>query len=149
MRGGCVMRGYWRDPERTAEVLDAEGWLTSSDLGRFDADGNLVLAGRADDMYIRGGFNVYPVEVENVLADHPAVAQVAVVGVPAPVIGEIGVAVIVPAPGGPPPTLDELRAWVDGRLADYKRPDQVVVVDELPLTSMLKVDKITQCNAWT
>ncbi len=141
VRGGCVMRGYWRDPERTAEVLGPEGWLTSSDLGSFDDDGNLVLSGRADDMYIRGGFNVYPLEVENVLAEHPGVRQVAVVGLPTPVIGEIGVALVVAEPGGAAPALAELRSWVGDRLADYKRPDELLVVDELPLTAMLKVDK--------
>src|SRR5690606_26436043 len=68
VRGACVMRGYWGDPEQTASVLSPDGWLTSSDLGRFDDRGNLVLAGRSSDMYIRGGYNVYPLEVENVLA---------------------------------------------------------------------------------
>jgi acyl-CoA synthetase (AMP-forming)/AMP-acid ligase II len=71
VRGACVMRGYWGAPELTAEVLASDGWLTSSDLGRFDADGNLVLVGRADDMYLRGGYNVYPLEVEHVLSEHP------------------------------------------------------------------------------
>jgi len=142
VRGGCVMRGYWDDPVQTAEVLDSDGWLTSSDLGSFDDAGNLVLAGRIDDMYIRGGFNVYPVEVENVLADHPAIGQVTVVGVATPVIGEIGVAVVVPAAGAEAPTLDELRSWVGNQLADYKRPDDLLIVDALPLTAMSKVDKL-------
>ncbi|HEY3810902.1 MAG TPA: class I adenylate-forming enzyme family protein [Acidimicrobiales bacterium] len=141
VRGGCVMRGYWRESELTAEVLDAEGWLRSSDLGHIDADGNLVLAGRAGDMYIRGGYNVHPLPVENVLAEHPAVAQAAVVGTPARVLGEIGVAYVVPAPGAEPPTLAELRAWCQERLADYKAPDRLELVESLPLTSMMKVDK--------
>ena len=93
--GACVMRGYWRDPELTAEAILDGGWLRSSDLGRIDPAGNLVLVGRAGDMYIRGGYNVYPLEIENVLAEHPAVDQVSVIGVPAPVIGEIGVAFVV------------------------------------------------------
>lgn len=139
VRGGAVMRGYWGAPELTADVLDADGWLLSGDLGRFDPEGNLVLAGRVDDMYIRGGYNVYPVEVENVLAEHPAVGQVAVVGQAAPVIGEIGVAFVVAA--GASPTLDELRKWSADRLADYKAPDRLEIVDELPLTPMMKVDK--------
>jgi acyl-CoA synthetase (AMP-forming)/AMP-acid ligase II len=138
--GSCVMRGYWNDPERTAEVLDGERRLTSSDLGSFDSAGNLVLAGRADDMYIRGGYNVYPVEVENVLAEHPGVARSAVVGIDAPVIGQIGVAVVVPVSPTEPPTLEALRSWVGERLADYKRPDRLEIVDDLPLTPMLKVD---------
>jgi acyl-CoA synthetase (AMP-forming)/AMP-acid ligase II len=139
--GPCVMRGYWRDPEQTAEVLDDRRRLLSTDLGRFDADGNLVLVGRASEMYIRGGYNVYPLEVEHVLAEHPAVAAVAVVGASRPVIGEIGVAYVVPALDADPPDLFALRTWVSDRLADYKAPDEVRVVRALPLTPMGKVDK--------
>lgn len=142
VRGECVMRGYWGDPELTAAVLDAEGWLTSSDLGRLDPDGNLVLAGRSTDMYIRGGYNVYPLEVENVLAEHPGVERAAVVGSPAPVIGEIGVAFVTPTDPRDPVTLAELRSWVSERLADYKAPDRLVVLDPLPLTAMMKIDKV-------
>ena len=93
-------------------------------------------------MYIRGGFNVYPLEVESVLADHPHVSRVSVVGLPTPVIGEIGVAMVVPTDADRPPTLEELRTWVGDRLADYKRPDEVLVVEDLPLTAMSKVDKV-------
>jgi len=138
--GPCVMRGYWNDPEATGEVLDDAGRLLSSDLGRLDDAGNLVMAGRASEMYIRGGYNVYPLEVEHVLAEHPDVAAVAVVGVPRPVIGEIGVAFVVATPGTRP-ALDSLRAWVSDRLADYKAPDELRIVDALPLTPMQKVDK--------
>jgi acyl-CoA synthetase (AMP-forming)/AMP-acid ligase II len=141
VRGGCVMRGYWRDPEKTAEVMVGDGWMRTGDLGRLRADGNLVLVGRASDMYIRGGYNVYPLEVENVLAEHPAVSRVAIVGKPTAVIGEIGVAFVVPTDPAEPPALDELRTWTRDRLADYKAPDQLEVVTELPLTEMLKVDK--------
>jgi len=141
VRGGCVMRGYWRDPERTAEALTDDGWLRSGDLGRFDAAGNLILVGRAGDLYIRGGYNVHPVEVENTLAEHPGVRRAAVVGRPTPVIGEIGVAYVVPADPAAPPTLAELRAWTKDRLADYKAPDELVLVDELPVTAMLKLDR--------
>jgi acyl-CoA synthetase (AMP-forming)/AMP-acid ligase II len=139
------MRGYWRDPERTAEVLDDAGWLRTSDLGRIDEGGFLVLAGRVGDMYIRGGYNVHPLEVENRLAEHPAVLQVAVIGTPAETIGEIGVAFVVPRSEPARMTaklsLAELRDWVGAALADYKRPDRLVVVDALPLTAMSKVDK--------
>jgi acyl-CoA synthetase (AMP-forming)/AMP-acid ligase II len=141
VKGPCVMRGYWRDPKLTAQVLDEERWLTSSDLGFVDPDGNLSLVGRTTDMYIRGGYNVYPLEVENVLTGHPGVAQVAVLGMAAPVIGEIGVAFIVPANPAEPPGLADLRAYVCSQLADYKAPDQLEIVTELPLTSMQKVDK--------
>ncbi|HVV08044.1 class I adenylate-forming enzyme family protein [Amycolatopsis sp.] len=141
VRGGCVMRGYWGQPELTAEVLTPDGWLLSGDFGSFTPEGNLVLSGRASDLYIRGGYNVYPLEVENVLTEHPAVARVAVVGTPAPVIGEIGVAFVVPADPSRPPTRDALRAWTKDRLADYKAPDEVRIVPELPLTAMLKIDR--------
>ena len=110
VRGECVMRGYWRDPGLTATAFDEDGWLATSGLGRIDGDGNLRLAGRASEMYIRGGYNVYPIEVENVLAEHPKVVRAAVVGTPAPVIGEIGVAFVIPADPSEPPTLAELRS---------------------------------------
>jgi acyl-CoA synthetase (AMP-forming)/AMP-acid ligase II len=139
-RSGAVMRGYWRDPERTAEVLSPDGWLTTGDLGALDDAGHLTLSGRRSEMYIRGGYNVYPVEVERVLSGHEAVAEVAVVGAPDPVLGEIGVAFVVPAPGATP-ELEPLRAAVRAVLADYKAPDRLVVLDSLPLTSVAKVDK--------
>ncbi len=141
LRSPCSMRGYWNDPQKTAETLSAEGWITTSDLGLLDADGNLVLRGRTSEMYIRGGYNIHPLEVERVLSDHPLVGRVAVVGVPAPVIGEIGVAFVEPADPAHPPTIEDLRAFSRERLADYKAPDQVEIVAELPMTSMLKIDK--------
>jgi acyl-CoA synthetase (AMP-forming)/AMP-acid ligase II len=168
LRSGAVMRGYWGDPTEAAggmeaapaaggsaprfpvdraatdAVLSPDGWITTGDYGWVDDDGNLHLAGRANEMYIRGGYNVYPTEVEETLGSHPAVARAAVVGAPDPVLGAVGVAFVVPAVGvgrdGVPP-LAELRAFCGGRLADYKSPDAVVVVDELPLTPMMKVDK--------
>ena len=102
-RSGAVMRGYWHDPERTAEVLGADGWLTTGDLGFLDERDYLTLVGRRSEMYIRGGYNVYPAEVERVLSEHPAVAQVAVLGVPDPVLGEIGSAFVVRRAGLRPP----------------------------------------------
>jgi acyl-CoA synthetase (AMP-forming)/AMP-acid ligase II len=139
--GPCVMRGYWRDAAATREVLDIKGRLLSTDLGRLDPDGNLVLVGRASDMYIRGGYNVYPLEVENVLTEHPSIASAAVVGAERSVIGEIGVAFVVLQPGAPLPSPHSLRTWVAERLADYKAPDEVRVVEALPLTAMGKIDK--------
>jgi acyl-CoA synthetase (AMP-forming)/AMP-acid ligase II len=141
IRGGCVMRGYWHAPELTAAAFDDEGWLVSGDLGYVREDGNLAIVGRATDLYIRGGYNIYPAEVEAVLALHPAVSSVSVVGVPAPRIGEIGVAFVVPANQERPPTLEELRETVRIELADYKAPDRLQIVDRLPLNAMLKVDK--------
>lgn len=140
VRGRCVMRGYWGDAELTAAAFE-DGWLRTGDLGYLDESGNLVLVGRAKDMYIRGGYNVYPLEVEDVIATRVEVAQVAIVPVAAPVIGEIGVAFVVRAPRHAPPTLAEIRAHVAAHLADYKAPDRLVVLDALPLTAMLKVDK--------
>jgi acyl-CoA synthetase (AMP-forming)/AMP-acid ligase II len=94
-------------------------------------------------MYIRGGYNVYPAEVESVLAEHPAIARAAVIGAPDPVLGEIGVAFIVSPPDADTTTLerDALKAWCVERLADYKAPDRVEIVDDLPITSMMKIDK--------
>ncbi|HML01050.1 MAG TPA: class I adenylate-forming enzyme family protein [Acidimicrobiales bacterium] len=153
LRSAAVMRGYAGtgagiDRPATDSVLDAAGWLTTGDMGWIGPDGNLRLVGRASEMYIRGGYNVYPSEVETVLRSHPAVKEVAVVGVGDPVLGEIGVAFVVPAEvpgrsaGGSQtgPTLDELRQWSVRQLADYKAPDRLVSLAELPLTAMGKVD---------
>jgi acyl-CoA synthetase (AMP-forming)/AMP-acid ligase II len=139
-RSDAVMRGYWQDRARTAEVLGAEGWLTTGDLGFLDERGYLTLVGRRSEMYIRGGYNVYPAEVERVLSEHPGIAQVAVLGLPDPVLGEIGYAFVVAA-RGESPELGELRTFCKSVLADYKAPDRLVVVDALPLTSVGKVDK--------
>ena len=140
-RSAGVMSGYWEDQKRTASVLDNDGWLTVGDLGRLDAGGNLTLLGRGGEMYIRGGYNVYPAEVERTLALHPAVAQIAIVAQPDRVLGEIGRAFVVPEPGRPALTLEDLRAWCRDDLADYKAPDRLELVDELPLTRMAKIDK--------
>src|SRR3984957_15475576 len=139
--GSCVMRGYWRNPKLTAEVL-RDGWLRTGDIGVLGGDGNLALVGRRGHMYIRGGYNVHPSEVERTLASHTAVKHAVVVGRSAPVIGEIGVACVVPADAARPPTLAELRTHVADELADYKAPDELLIVDELPLTPMLKPDRL-------
>jgi acyl-CoA synthetase (AMP-forming)/AMP-acid ligase II len=142
VRGPCVMRGYWRNPELTASVL-SDGWLRTGDLGVCNDDGTLSIVGRRGDMYIRGGFNVHPVEVEQVVATHPAVARAVIVGCQAPVIGEIGVVFVVPKDALAPPSLPELRTHVRTQLADYKAPDHLVVVEDIPLTPMLKPDRVT------
>jgi len=149
LRSGAVMRGYVGDlaggelidAAATAAVLDDRGWVTTGDLGELDAGGNLRLVGRVSEMYIRGGYNVYPTEVEGVLGDVPGVAEVAVVGAPDPVLGEIGVAFVVPVAGATPPDLDGVRRACRGRLADYKAPDRLYLVGELPVTAMAKIDK--------
>ena len=157
LRSGAVMRGYWGgpplgpgveglvlDPVGTRSVIDENGWLTTGDLGSLDDDGNLRLAGRATEMYIRGGYNIYPAEVEAVVGRHAGVEAVAVVGAPDPVLGEVGVAVVVPFDADAldrERLLSELRELVADALADYKAPDRLAVVDALPLTPMMKVDK--------
>lgn len=141
VRSPAVTIGYWQDPERTAEALTQDGWLVTGDYGRFDDEGNVILAGRSNEMYIRGGYNVYPIEVERVIGELPDVDAVAVVGTPAPTIGEVGIAFVVPADSSHPPTLAEIRAKVLAELADYKSPDHLVLLDSLPLTPMMKVDK--------
>jgi acyl-CoA synthetase (AMP-forming)/AMP-acid ligase II len=139
-RSAAVFAGYWGDPERTAAVLDPEGWLTTGDLGHLDADGNLRITGRTQDMYIRGGYNVYPVQVEQVLTRHERITDAAVVGIPDPVLGEIGAAFVV-TPGAGDIPLDEVRRWCREFLADYKAPDRLALVSELPRNPMGKIDR--------
>ena len=141
LRSPAVMSGYWRDPDATAAAFWPDGFVRTGDLGHLDDQGRLRLVGRAKEMYVRGGYNVYPMEVEAVLAAHPAVAEVAVVSRPDDTMGEIGVAVVAPADPARPPTLDELRAFAAERLAHHKLPEQLQLVDHLPLTPMEKVDK--------
>jgi acyl-CoA synthetase (AMP-forming)/AMP-acid ligase II len=137
----AAMIGYWRDPERTAATIDTDGWLHTRDLGEIDDAGCLRIVGRTNDMYIRGGYNVHPLEVEGVLMEHPAVAAIAIAPRPHDVMGEIGVAVVVPADVSAPPTLDELRSFAAPRLANYKLPEAIRIVDALPITSMEKLDR--------
>ena len=141
LRSPAMMSGYWRDPERTAATFTADGWLRTDDLAEIDDRGLVRLRGRATDMYIRGGYNVHPAEVEAVLLSHPDVVQVAVVPRADDVMGEVGVAVVVPADPRRPPALDDLRAFAADRLAAYKLPEAVVLRDELPLTTMDKLDR--------
>ncbi|MEZ5247567.1 MAG: class I adenylate-forming enzyme family protein [Acidimicrobiales bacterium] len=140
LRSDCVMSGYWNDPETTAETL-VDGWLRTGDLARVDDAGCYRLAGRLKEMFIRGGYNVYPMEVESVLVAHPAIAEIAIVPRPDDVMGEIGVAVVVAAAGSEPPTLEDLRAFGADELAHYKLPEDLVVLDELPRNSSDKVDR--------
>ena len=141
LRSAAVMLGYCQDPEATRAVFTADGAVRTGDLGYVDERGRLHLSGRSKEMYVRGGYNVFPLEVENVLADHPAVAQAAVVPRLDPVMGEIGVAVVVPRHAGDAPTLESLRAHARGRLASYKLPEAILLAAELPRTAMEKVDR--------
>ncbi|MCQ3811640.1 MAG: AMP-binding protein [Acidimicrobiia bacterium] len=133
-----VMAGYWRDPAQTAEAL-VDGWLRTGDLGRFDDDGYLYIVGRAKDMLISGGVNVYPSEIEAVLYDHPAVAEVAVVGRPDPEWGERPVAFVELRPAE---SLDGLSDWCRDRLAKIKVPDEFIAVDTFPRTVTGKIRKV-------
>lgn len=141
LRSPAIMDGYWRDPERTGAAFTDDSWLRTGDLAAIDDRGLVRITGRATDMYIRGGYNVHPAEVEAVLLDHPAVAAVAVVPRRHDLLGEIGVAVVVPSTPDGAPLLDDLRAYAATRIAGYKLPEALVVVDELPLTTMDKVDR--------
>ncbi len=141
LRSAAVMDGYWRAPGLTAEALTDDGFVRTGDLGWIDSAGRLRLAGRAKEMYVRGGYNVYPMEVEAVLATHPAIADVAVAPRPDRVMGEIGVAVVVVRDRSQPPTLDQLRSFATDHLAAYKLPEAIVITEALPLTAMEKLDR--------
>jgi long-chain acyl-CoA synthetase len=130
VRGHNVMKGYWRRPEETAEVM-TDGWFRTGDLGRMDAEGYFSIVDRKKDMIIRGGLNVYPREVEEVLYEHQAVAEAAVIGVPDDMLGEEVAAMVTLKPGASA-SPEELRDYVKGQLAAYKYPRRVWIVSELP-----------------
>ena len=139
-RGPSVIHGYWNDPAATAAAIDPEGWLSTGDLGRLDEGGDLFLVDRKKEMIIRGGYNVYPREVEEVLYEHPSVLEAAVIGVPHETLGEDVAAVVVARPATELDP-DELKAWAKERVAAYKYPRHVVVVDELPKSPTGKILK--------
>jgi fatty-acyl-CoA synthase len=132
-RGPTLMDGYWNQPERTAEAM-RDGWLHTGDLGRFDADGYVIIAGRLKDMIVSGGEKIYPVEVEKLLRQHPAIQDAALVGVPNREWGQAVLAVVVRRSGATL-TADEVIAFVGSRLAGFKRPRFVEFVDALPVTA--------------
>jgi acyl-CoA synthetase (AMP-forming)/AMP-acid ligase II len=133
VRSAFLMDGYFDNPEATAEAL-RDGWYHTGDLGAFDDDGYLAIVGRARDVIRSGGETISPVEVEQVLVAHPAFAEVAVVGVPDPAWGEIVTACVVLRPGSDPPDVESVRAWCADRLASFKHPRRVVVLEALPRT---------------
>ena len=139
-RGYHVMRGYWGDEAETAKAIDGDGWLHTGDIGVFDERGYLRITDRIKDMFIMGGFNVYPAEVENLLFQHEGIAAAAVIGVPDDRMGEVGMAFVVPTPGA---SLDAeaLVAWSRDNMANYKVPRFFEVVDELPANASGKVLK--------
>ena len=140
IRGYTVMKGYLDDESETAATIDPDGWLHSGDIGVMDDAGYLRITDRTKDMFIVGGFNAYPAEIENLMLANESIAQVAVIGVPDERMGEVGMAFVVPRPGV---TIDpdELIAWSRERMANFKVPRRVEIVDELPLNATGKVLK--------
>ena len=140
-RGYHVMRGYWGDEAETAKAVDADGWLHTGDIAIVDERGYLRITDRIKDMFIMGGFNVYPAEVENLLFAHEEIAAAAVIGVPDERMGEVGMAFVVPVPGA---TLasDALVAWSRENMANYKVPRHFEIVEELPSNASGKVLKV-------
>jgi HIP---CoA ligase len=136
--GYGVMQGYLDDPAATADAIDDDGWLHTGDLGKFDEAGRLRIDGRKKDMFIVGGFNAYPAEIEGFMLEHPAVAQVAVIGVPDERLGRVGKAFVVPKT---PVSEEDLIAWCRQRMAGFKAPRYVEFLDELPLNATGKVMK--------
>jgi len=126
IRGPHVISGYWQNPAANAAAF-VNGWFRSGDIGRRDADGYLYVVDRKNDMIISGGENIYPAEIENVLFAHPALAEVAVIGLPDPTWGETVCAVIVPRDATQPPSLDDLRSFCEGKLAPFKLPRRLIV----------------------
>ncbi|MGW1837795.1 AMP-binding protein [Streptomyces sp. NPDC002067] len=141
-RGYSVMLGYWAEPERTAEVIDAERWMHTGDLAVMNDDGYVRIVGRIKDMIIRGGENVYPREIEEFLHGHPKISDVQVVGVPDAKYGESVAACVILRDGADPLTLDELTAYCRTRLAHFKIPQRLELVEDFPMTVSGKVRKV-------
>jgi acyl-CoA synthetase (AMP-forming)/AMP-acid ligase II len=139
-RGFQVMIGYFDNPEATAETIDADGWLHTGDVGYVDGANNVTITDRIKDMFIVGGFNAYPAEIEGLMLDHPDLAQVAIVGVPDARMGEVGMAFVVPTAGHTVDP-DEVLAWAREHMANFKVPRHLEVVDALPLNASGKVLK--------
>jgi long-chain acyl-CoA synthetase len=131
IRGHNIMKGYWRREEATAEAIDPDGWFKTGDMATVDEDGYFFIVDRKKELVIRGGFNIYPREIEEVLYEHPAVREAAVIGVPHDELGEEVAAAVALKPGADP-SAGELRDFVKQRVAAYKYPRQVWFVDELP-----------------
>jgi len=142
VRGYGIMQGYLDDPAATAQAIDDDGWLHTGDLGNFDSAGRLKIDGRKKDMFIVGGFNAYPAEIEGFMLEHPAVAQVAVIGVPDERLGQVGKAFVVPTQDAKGAVSEEdLTSWCRQRMAGFKAPRYVEFLGELPLNATGKVMK--------
>jgi acyl-CoA synthetase (AMP-forming)/AMP-acid ligase II len=140
LRGYHVMQGYFGDEAATREAIDSEGWLHTGDVGVLDARGYLKITDRLKDMFILGGFNCYPAEIERLLADHPAIAQVAVIGLPDERMGEVGCACVI-LRDGVQLSAEELIAWSRTHMANYKVPRHVLFCTQFPLNASNKVLK--------
>ena len=140
VKGYNIMVGYLDDPDQTSETITENGWLLTGDIGVMDNDGNIAITDRKKDMYINGGFNVYPAEVESIMLQHPQIGQVSVVGVPDERMGEVGFAFIVPT-SGVTPEPDEIIEWCRQEMANYKCPREVALIGNLPLNASGKVLK--------
>jgi HIP---CoA ligase len=140
VRGYAVMKGYFDEESETAATIDADGWLHTGDVGLLDDEGRIKITDRIKDMFIVGGFNAYPAEIENILARHAGVAQAAVIGVPDERLGEVGAAYVVPRAGRSPEAA-EIISWSREHMANYKVPRYVEIVSELPLNAVGKVRK--------
>jgi acyl-CoA synthetase (AMP-forming)/AMP-acid ligase II len=140
VRGYNVMKGYLDNPSATKETIDADGWLHTGDIAVADANGNIAITDRKKDMFIVGGFNAYPAEIENIMSAHPDISQVAIVGVPDPRLGEVGMAFVIPTTGA---TIDtnEVLAWCREHMANYKVPRYIEIVASLPMNASNKVLK--------
>ncbi len=139
--GPHLMAGYFGEPDATAAVLSPTGWLATGDLARRDADGAYWIVGRAREMYISGGENVYPAEIEDALCDHPAVLEAAVIGTPESEWGEVGIAFVAARAAGAGLRAEELAGFLATRLARYKLPSRYELLPELPRTGAGKVDR--------
>lgn len=140
-RSPGIMKGYFEMPEKTAEVLSADGWYKTGDLGVMDVQGNVSIVGRKKDLIIRGGYNIYPREIEEHFYEHSGVSEVAIVGLPDTVLGEVTCAAVT-AKDGAAVTEEELKEFIRTKVADYKVPDKVKVIEELPMTASGKISRL-------
>jgi malonyl-CoA/methylmalonyl-CoA synthetase len=140
VKGPNVFKGYWRMPEKTKEEFTDDGWFKTGDVGKIDQRGYVTIVGRSKDLIISGGYNVYPAEIEGYINEMPGVAESALVGVPHPDFGEVGVAVVIPKPGA---QLDpeQVVATLKSQLANFKIPKRCFVAEQLPRNTMGKVQK--------
>ncbi|MFD4818549.1 class I adenylate-forming enzyme family protein [Peribacillus butanolivorans] len=140
-RSPGVMKGYFEMPEKTSEAIDSDGWFYTGDLGTIDDQGNLRIVGRKKELIIRGGYNIYPREVEELLYQHHSVLEVAIIGLPDTVMGEVACAAIKLKPGKEE-TEESIREFIEDRIANYKVPDRFIFLDELPMTPSGKIKKL-------